>query len=101
MMQSFDSGSEALHPSAVTFSRDGQNIYVYYPETTVRFDWVHLCINIGSRYYDARSMSLVHGKASIDTASTTSVTARLVQYCKRATAPGVRIVMTTAVSVLA
>lgn len=38
VMQSFASGSATLYPAAVTFSRDGQNIYVYYPETTVRFD---------------------------------------------------------------
>lgn len=28
----------ALSASAVTFSRDDEQIYLYYPETTVRFD---------------------------------------------------------------
>lgn len=33
--------SELQAASAVTFSRDDEHIYVYYPETTVRFDENH------------------------------------------------------------
>lgn len=36
--ESISSNSAALYPAAVTFSRDGQHLYVYYPDTTVRLD---------------------------------------------------------------
>lgn len=60
--ESFSSTSAAPYPAAATFSRDGRHLYVYFPETTVRFgDTVLVNValllgplsvfNVGARYH--------------------------------------------------